>query len=72
MTTNVSFFAPYIVEGKALKASVINRDGSTQAEFEITEANRVCTVVIHDSASLHIDEVDRQVAEEADDSSASP
>lgn len=59
MTTNVSFFMPYIMSGKVVRVS--QRSPSTGkligVEQIITDANKLNTLVIHDGAMLLIEEV---------------
>lgn len=59
MTTNVSFFMPYIMSGKVVRVS--QRSPSTGkligVEQIITNANQLNTLVIHDGAMLLIEEV---------------
>lgn len=61
MTTNVSFFVPYIHPAKAVK--VTQRDPRSGVELEssiiqLADANRVQILYIHEGAELIFSEVD--------------
>lgn len=59
MTTNVSFFAPYICADKALHVKVYppGKPDQPTSEMNVTEANKVHTLVIHDHALIEISEI---------------